>query len=315
MKSIDKLIDTVKGAVGKLYEPVHQKRKAKASAEEIKLIAQVLRENTDLPITYKSENILINTENFEELVQRAQNRLAYQELTKQQNIESVTDKAYDILSSDIDCSPDPVSQDWITRFYNSVEDVSDEKMQELWAKILAGEIKSPGNFSLRTLDLMSKISQDEAKLFQKILPFVVVDQYNRYLIVTENDFILKYGVTIGDILVLEECGLLFLSETMQACFDIADSQENYLRSKNIIVKLTGRSADIKTIDIGVHTLSRSGRELLKVLDWCTDDKYLLDVVDYMFTKYHGIIKPVAYNILSASNNSLKIDKENPVKIW
>ena len=44
--------------------------------------------------------------------------------------------------------------DWFVRFFEAVGNVSDETMQNLWAKILAGEIAHPSTFSLKTLDVM-----------------------------------------------------------------------------------------------------------------------------------------------------------------
>ena len=45
--------------------------------------------------------------------------------------------------------PDP---DWTARFFDYAQDISSEDMQRIWAKILAGEVESPGRTSLRTLD-------------------------------------------------------------------------------------------------------------------------------------------------------------------
>jgi hypothetical protein len=46
------------------------------------------------------------------------------------------------LKKENDVSDTPVDEDWIVRFFNVVEDISDEMMQQLWGRILAGEVKA-----------------------------------------------------------------------------------------------------------------------------------------------------------------------------
>ncbi|EHP41357.1 membrane-fusion protein, partial [Cupriavidus basilensis OR16] len=53
-----------------------------------------------------------------------------------------------------DDSPVPaesINDDWMYRWRDSAASVSSEQMQSLWGSVLAGEVKSPGSFSLRTL--------------------------------------------------------------------------------------------------------------------------------------------------------------------
>ena len=155
----EKLIEAVSGAIGKAYEPRHVRKMADAKAYELKLIADTVRNNSDVPIVYDSTGVSIDTSNYEEIAKRASYRLAFQEITKQQNIEAVVDRAYDELSGEESANSEPVSQDWMSRFFNSVEDISNEKMQEIWGHILAGEIRSPNTYTYRTLECLKNITQ------------------------------------------------------------------------------------------------------------------------------------------------------------
>ena len=67
-----------------------------------------------------------------------------------------------------DHDPDP---DWVARFFDGAQDVSSEELQKLWGKILAGEIKSPGQTSLRTLSILRNMTQQEAKDFLALMRF------------------------------------------------------------------------------------------------------------------------------------------------
>ena len=48
---------------------------------------------------------------------------------------------------------------------------SNEKMQEIWGKILAGEANKPGNFSRKTLDIVEELDQNDASFFQNLMLF------------------------------------------------------------------------------------------------------------------------------------------------
>ena len=146
----EKLIEAVSGAIGKAYEPRHVRRMADAQAYQVKMIADAVRNNSDVPIEYNSVGVSIDTRNFEEIVKRASSRLAYQEITKQQNIEAVVDNAYQELQGTDSVSSTPVDPDWIFRFFNAVENISNEDLQKIWGRILAGGIQSPSRYSYRT---------------------------------------------------------------------------------------------------------------------------------------------------------------------
>ena len=92
------------------------------------------------------------------------------------NAASVAVQAIAVLVNeqhDISDSKETVSDDWTARFIRITEDVSDADMQVLWARILAGEVKKPRSFSLRTLDVLKNMSKKEAEVFLKIAPYVL----------------------------------------------------------------------------------------------------------------------------------------------
>ena len=71
-----------------------------------------------------------------------------------------------------DHEPDP---DWTARFFDCVQDVSSEEMQKIWARILAGEVETPGRTSLRTLSILRDMSQNDAKSFSRLMEFRISD--------------------------------------------------------------------------------------------------------------------------------------------
>ena len=135
---LTKLIETVSYGVGKIFEPIHNDRMTKSKEKEIRAISDALRENNDVIITYDKGSVIAKTPEFEDFVRRTQQRLAYQELEKQCNIESVVGFAYKELETIDNVSNEPVDKDWVSRFFNCVEDASNEDLQKIWGKILAG---------------------------------------------------------------------------------------------------------------------------------------------------------------------------------
>lgn len=190
---LQKLIECVSCGIGKVYAPTHVRRMVRAKADEIRLISAAINENLNLPSSYTNGDISIDASQADELMKRTGNRWLFQEMQKQQNIESVIGIAYTELEKENTVSEEPVDKDWILRFFNSVEDISNEDMQKLWGKVLAGEIKRPRSYSMRTLNVLRNISQEEASYFQRISPFVVSQGDNFCFIPADEQIVEKYS--------------------------------------------------------------------------------------------------------------------------
>jgi hypothetical protein len=58
-----------------------------------------------------------------------------------------------------------LDEDWLNVFERYAEDASTERMQNLWGRVLAGEIRKPGRYSMRTLRFLSEFSQVDGIMF------------------------------------------------------------------------------------------------------------------------------------------------------
>ena len=99
-------------------------------------------------------------------------RIQFQELKRQSNIESVVQQAA-LQLGDKEVPDHQVDHDWTARFFNDVQDVSSEQMQALWAKVLAGEVAKPASTSIRTLSILKNLNPDVAGLFAKLCSICV----------------------------------------------------------------------------------------------------------------------------------------------
>ena len=104
-----------------------------------------------------------------ELQHRAMQRFFIEEAKKQNNIENITSKALPLINET--SKPEEIEDDWITNFFDKCRLISDDDMQTIWSKILAGESNTPGHFSKRTIDLLSSMDKNDADLFTKLCCF------------------------------------------------------------------------------------------------------------------------------------------------
>jgi hypothetical protein len=83
-------------------------------------------------------------------------------------------------SGDAPSSDAPAAQEQVEeptyfweRFWADAETVSVEYMQRLYARVLVGAVQRPGDFSLKTLDVIRYLDEDAARLFHAYRGFVV----------------------------------------------------------------------------------------------------------------------------------------------
>lgn len=271
----EKLISATQSAIGKAYEPRYVKRMADAKAYEIRQISQALSESSDVPIVYDKGELTMDTIDFDELVKRTQNRLAYQELRKQANIEAAVANAYSELENEPPVTSDPIDPDWLNRFFNSVEDISNEQMQYLWGKILAGEIKQPNTFSMRTLNLLRNLTQNEADLFRRISPYIITCPGNDEKSFTDyflpspgllgNTTIEKHSIPFPDILTLSEAGIISNVATVSISMHLDTEETDWMVGSRGRIECYNGSDKAVRLSHSAYVLTESGKELFPII--------------------------------------------------
>lgn len=274
---IAKLFETISKGVGYIYEPIHKRRMAEATVQEIELLAPAIEKKSELITKYQEGEISIENEFNEKLLERTVNRLIHQEMIKQRNIDLIVKYAIIELSrikKEDDISYEEVNTDWILRFMNSIEDISDTKMQELWGKILADEIKQPKTYNLRTLNILKNISKKEAKIFEKISQFILNSRGENF-IYKSNILEEKYNIQHMDLLLLEECGLIN-SNYLQFEILLEKNKEEIVHNSSLILVISSENKKEK-IHLLTYKVTQSGKELLKALNLKRNDDYALEV--------------------------------------
>lgn len=235
-------------------------------------------EELSLKINYFSEYLPVdlNTESRHYSIQdKISYRLRNIETRRQINIEAIVNKAIGQLKTSIDTieKPDP---DWIADFFNISQDISDKKLQNIWAKILANEVDLPGSISRRTLHIVKIISSKEAIFFNLFCEHTISvlyedDSYNTYgmLIMPENGhFLLNdeyWDIKSKNIGILQELRLCEFSELL------LEKNETYtikIGKKKYKVNLS------EDITLHMHCLSQTGLDLMQLIAINSNIEYM-----------------------------------------
>lgn len=276
---IQKLYNCVSRGLGTFMVPQEVRSIIEKEAEQIEMIdaeGGIVEETIEL---YRNKKQPVAE--VKELYGRTCSRMLYQEMRKQQNIENVVSKAKEELIEENQVSQDDVNEDWLLRFFNSVQDISNEDMQRLWGKVLAGEIKKPNTFSLRSLDVLSKMTKEEAQLFAELRPYII-SYRGTVAILNDDNLNKKYNILYSKILQLAECNLIDSSAIMSITLTIA--KEYPLNIVYDMEFLKSNNEDMKKISIPIYKLTQTGMDILGVVDEKYDKDYFHDVVKYLLNK-------------------------------
>lgn len=197
-KPIEKLIEVISQGIGTLYRPRAIRKEADSEAYKLVVLEKAKAKAA-------AEKSLLEFEMMDAMEQK----IVYREQRKQVNIENILEIAAEEINQDSQVNSEKVDSDWTTRFFNLAEDISNEQMQELWGKILSGEVKKPGSFSLRTLELLKNITKYEAEIFTKFVQLNVKHSRGHFIpYIDQNTFEEYFDIPYSEILLMYEIGLL-----------------------------------------------------------------------------------------------------------
>lgn len=176
--AVERLLKMTTSGIGAVAAPILARWRARAQADALRIEAAGKADAMSLIASAQAEAadklamIPSSAQTDLEIRREIEARLTFQEEKRQHNIESVVRGAAGELGEK-KVDDNDIDHDWTATFFSSVQDVSSEKMQDIWAKILAGEVESPGATSMHTLSILKSMSQKDAELFQRVSSFVI----------------------------------------------------------------------------------------------------------------------------------------------
>ena len=155
--AVNKLVKLFANAAGLWIEPTKIRRVAAAKAEEIRILteAEIQRE---------------------EALSKASYRMEVMELRREKNLQAIANLLTNLKGPDFAID----DQDLLVEFVESCKDTSEPVLQDIWAKLLAGEMESKGSCSKRTLHMVKSLSREEALLIKNICRRVCVVEEELY---------------------------------------------------------------------------------------------------------------------------------------
>lgn len=252
-----KLVESVEDVIKTLYAPALTLKNGKAEV--------------DVEVYRKQQNDrLLENQTF-----------TLYEITKLKNfVNSANFASIELQRNDEQDVGDDIDFDWIMRFFDAVGNISNEELQKLWGKVLAGEIRHSGTCSLRTMDIVRNLSQNEAKIFNKLSQYVLqsgdcyfilndgfceLNEYN----IKSHEYILKTGLKYSEsIIPMIECGLLSVDNALATDFE----SDNVLSIQNqkIVCFVIAYGIGRHSISIEPYFLTTSGIELYNIIQSMSD---------------------------------------------
>ena len=268
----EKLLGTIETATKGIFKPRQMIRVAKAGAKVMDILSEAQKRNPELVFSYKTENIEVSTA-LNGITQRAIKRMVVEEIQKQLNIETILSVSYENLKDVKANDKQNLSDDWILRFLGFAENISDEFLQKLWAKILAGEFVHPKSYALRTLNLLSTLTSKDIDFIKKVFQFVIKDGKEKF-IYNSHELLRKFNIRTEDIFYLQELGLIISTHTCSLDKNISAPGKIILSANKLA--LTSNTSGFK-LSIPVYTLTKLGEEFYSLLSVKLNKSYFMDV--------------------------------------
>ena len=169
-----------------------------------------------------------------------------------------------------------VSTEWAAQFYDNAKYCGDEEIQVLWARILAGELLTPGSFYKRTLTNLKLVEKHEAEWFCKLCQYVLDGAYFPVFIV-ENE-----TLPFNQFQSLVDAGFI---NTEQGSLIIDQDETIPLKSKQIDIHCIGQD-----FHLPVYTLTDMGAQLSSLVQVKTDEAFLNELVRVMNESRQIVVK-------------------------
>lgn len=238
------LIEKISDAIGGIFKPYQIRRiaQAQAEAEKIQAIARI---------------------EITQLQSRAMTRLLIEEAKKQNNIESITRKALPEIVEH--ARPDQVEDDWITHFFDKCRLISDEEMQLLWARVLAGQANSPGRYSKRTVEILSNMEKVDAMQFSNLCSFVFHISNDIFPLIydVDHNIYIDHGINFMILSHLESLGLIHF-DSLAGYIQQGLDQKGFIHYFGTKVWIGFQKPENNELQLGYVLLTQAGEQLAPI---------------------------------------------------
>lgn len=263
------LIEKISNAIGVAYEPTKIRRNAKAEADANRIM------------------VLSGLDLQSEVANRGIQRFITQQTRKQINIENIIQQSIEELPDNAEV--EQLDEDWLANFFDKCENVSNETMQLMWAKLLTSEATKSGTISKKTINLVANIDKEDAENFTIFCQFVwnlgtpTPKPTPLIFDINEDPILREQGISFTTLNHLHSIGLITLNLSNDYRMHIPSKEEIYSYFDKII-KFEFDKQEAYQLPLGACLLTVAGVELFNICKPQLNIKYLNSIVDYLKDK-------------------------------
>lgn len=163
--------------------------------------------------------------------------------------------------------------DWINIYFESAKNSSDPYMQDVWAKVLAMEMTTPGTFSFKTLDVLKNLSSKEYVIFKKLASI----QIHRAIV--KGNYLNDIGLDWETLLRLKDFGLISLDASQRIIkVDTNDFKYQLIHQSHVLV-IKNDWNEIAELNIPCYLLTVPAQELLLIVDEQCKDEVSIEIAE------------------------------------
>ena len=290
---LEKLVDVVSSGIGSVAGPMLAPWRARKEGEarlvqaesKAKVLSIQAQAQADARGLLVADHGLVGGEI--ELGEAVTQRIEFQERKRQANIVTVVNQAALELEDSRVPAVEP-NHDWTARFFGEVQDVSSADMQVLWGRVLAGEVRTPGTTSMRTLGILKDVDATTARLFSRLCSAALYLRGRDGEIINSivpslggnagQNSLGKYGFGFGELNRLNEHGLIIADYNSYHGYVVDDSEqagEVELYHQGVCWDWDIQGEDRKKVSLKLHgvAMTVAGCELSRVVSHEAMEEY------------------------------------------
>jgi hypothetical protein len=204
-----------------------------------------------------------------------------EEVRKQINVTRALLHAEEELEDDAQTPPiDSVNEDWLYRWRDSASQVSTEELQNLWGRVLAGEVKAPGRYSLRTLEFLRNLGKDEAEAIDRLSQFRLGGAIFR----EAEEILAQEGVNFGFLLSMQQIGIVAGVEAIGLeMTEVSIQSDTFmlpLQSNGMVLVVKGQDPAAK-LKLPIYQVTNLGNQVMSLVKFRANITYLRKVGEHI----------------------------------
>lgn len=247
-----------------------------------------------------------------EYVSKASEKFASKVVKEQLNLDQIgLNAANDLKQENFENTENQtvneITDDWLNEFENYAKLKSSDDMRLIFGKILSGEIRKPGTFSIRTVRLISQLDNNAARLFQLLCSQSVsmsIGQSHIYdaRVVSfsgnpASNSLRQYGLSFDNLNILQEYGLIITDYNSWMHYAPCITNEKLqvgvtlcYGKKHFGLLPTDKEKYDKTVKLSGVAFTQAGTELLKIIPMEESPNYKKALDDFFEKKHLKLVE-------------------------